>query len=188
MLSLLLASLAYAQKPTYGLCDPNNFGQAANVNKSFPIKPALASGAAVVISGDFYIIDGCRFGLRNFVFYNAQGTKLYGGFPNSPDGITLSDDLVSPSSSPSTQTFEFKKVAGAEANFNGFSQVRFFAESLQQVVATVDLPAPSASTGGSGSTGTGSSSAATTTSKNGAISQDAITSTVVGFLLGFLFI
>lgn len=78
MLTVLFAIAAFvtARDPTYGLCDVKTFSQSANVNKSYPIKPAL-SQTAIVISGDFYVIDGCNFGLRNFVFYNAQVTSCF---------------------------------------------------------------------------------------------------------------
>ena len=72
MLAALFAVASVAAKdPTYGLCDVKTFAQSANVNKSYPIKAAL-SQTAITISGDFYVIDGCNFGLRNFVFFNAQ--------------------------------------------------------------------------------------------------------------------
>ena len=45
-------ALAQGQPPIYGLCDKDNFAQKANVNKDYPIVPALQDGR-VVISGNF---------------------------------------------------------------------------------------------------------------------------------------
>jgi hypothetical protein len=73
--SLLLATFIAAKDPEYGRCDLKTFAQSANVNKSYPIKPALVQ-SPIVISGDFYIIDGCTFGLRNLIFYNAQVSPI----------------------------------------------------------------------------------------------------------------
>jgi hypothetical protein len=54
LLTALSASLVLAQgqAPIYGKCDKDNFAQKANVNKDYPIVPALSDGR-VVISGNF---------------------------------------------------------------------------------------------------------------------------------------
>ncbi|KAJ3337195.1 hypothetical protein HDU91_001547, partial [Kappamyces sp. JEL0680] len=136
----------------YGPCDKTKFGQAANINVSYPIVSALQSGD-IPIKGDFYIIDGCNFGLRNFVFYNARETYLYGAMPGSNEAMTLTDQTVIASAFPMTQTFSLKQDAGSQANFDAFTEIRFFEVTTKTVIATVSLPALPAGASSSGSSG-----------------------------------
>jgi hypothetical protein len=107
------------------------------------------------------IIDGCNFGLRNFTGFNFQLTTINGGFPGSSDSMTLTNTPLTPSANPTTLTFELKNDAGAQANFNGFSEVRFYEQSLKTVIATVSLPGGGAAPGGSSSSTTTTNSAST---------------------------
>lgn len=164
----ILSSVALAQEPIYGQCNPNNYAQKPHQNKSFPIVPALSDGS-VTISGQFYIIDGCSFGLRNYTGYNFQETKIYGAFPGGKNGILITPTSLTPSAFPTTLTFQLNSNAGSQANFNGFTEVRFSEPALNyRVVAIVSLPAlPAGTTADSGSgAATGSGSGTTGSGKS----------------------
>ena len=67
--------------------------------------------------------------------------------------MTLSNSPLTPSANPTSLTFQLKSDAGAQANFNGFTEVRFYETDLKTVIATVSLPQISGSgTGGTGGT------------------------------------
>jgi hypothetical protein len=70
-----------AQVPTYGDCNPTEFKLKSIVNKPFALLPIL-SGGKIQISGDVVIIDGCTFGVQNFVFQNANPSSFFGGILN----------------------------------------------------------------------------------------------------------
>ena len=138
MLSILLAASVLAQAPKYGACNVED--AKALVNRSIPIVPAL-TGSVIKVSGSIFIIDGCNFGVRDFVFINGDESYWYGGYKGSSDGFTLSQQYIYASANPSTQRFPLVQTAGAQTNFNGFNEFRLFSKNLNLVVATADMSA-----------------------------------------------
>jgi hypothetical protein len=192
MISLILQTAVNAQAPTYGLCNPNSHRYSSVQGQGFPITPALSNGQ-VTISGEAYIVNGCRLGLRNFVYYNGGETYWFGSNRGSNDGITLSDTFVQPSAFPANFTYDLTQRPGAQANFNGINQLRLFERNRNIVIATVDLPDLPAPSGGATGTAPSAARASANPSESpmnvkssafqGITTFGTIASVVVGFLL-----
>lgn len=75
---IMYAAIVMAQVPTYGDCNPTEFKLKSIVDVPFALKPIL-SGGPIQVAGDVVIIDGCTFGVRNFVLQNAKPCSFYGG-------------------------------------------------------------------------------------------------------------
>jgi hypothetical protein len=178
----IIATLANAQVPAYGPCNPTNHRYQSVQGQRFPITPAL-SNSPITVSGQVTIIDGCKFSVQNFVFFNARESYWYGANKGTADGITLSDTVVIPSAFPANFTFDLTQRVGAQANFNGLNQLRLFERDSNVVVAMVDLPEIAAPAPGSipGSGSPTASGAPGSTKTNGAVEKS-----LVGTVLGFL--
>ena len=77
--------------------------------------------------------------------------------------MLLSKDQLTPRAFAADEKFTLRTDPGAQANFDGFSEVRFFEVDTQTVIATVTLPPVSTTGSGSGTTGSGSGGASSGT-------------------------
>ena len=183
VLLLLSTALTQAQttnqKPTYGKCNPTTFGRKSLVNQPLSLTKVLAS-SSIIATGSIVIIDGCTFEARNFTFSGGENPLWYGSFPNSVEGLSLSDTVVRTTLQPTTIRYSLKQVPGAEANFDGFDQFKLFDLGTQQVIAIANMPPRS--TTPTATTAAGSTPTSTQTSgqlKTGA----SILLTLAAFLL-----
>ncbi|KAJ3321029.1 hypothetical protein HDV06_004688 [Boothiomyces sp. JEL0866] len=182
MLHLLLSS-AYAQSLAYGPCDPAKSPYSGK-QISVPITPTL-SQSPIVISGNVVIIDGCTFGVTNFIFYNAGESYWIGAVDNGTVGATLSDQFVYPAANPANYNFTLTKKAGAQTNFYMFNQFRLFEINSKTIIATATLPYSVGSSSSSGSTVSGST-ATTTSTKSGANTKGTVS--LVALAITFAFV
>lgn len=148
ILSTLFVSLALAQVPIYGDCNKDNFKLKPLIGKSFPLVPSL-SGGPIVIKGNIFLIDGCNFGVKDFVFYNARQSVFYGGNKGTADGIVLSDTPVTQSSNPAVFNYTLVTRPGAQANLDSINEIRLFEQETKILLAVASLPAPTGNNGGS---------------------------------------
>lgn len=186
---LSLIAAVTAQAPAYGPCDVKNYKYSSIEGKGFPIQSVLTNGQ-VTISGEAYIVNGCRIGLRNFVFFNGGESYWYGGVKGSIDAITMSDQFVQPSAFPANFTYDLTQRAGAQANFNGINQLRLFAKNLNLIIATVDLPdvaSPTNSNGGAAPTNSNGGSTSSSPKANAAWNEAGTVGTIAGAILALLF-
>ncbi|KAI8896955.1 hypothetical protein BC833DRAFT_649999 [Globomyces pollinis-pini] len=176
----VLSTLVSAQAPKYGLCDPKKNPFAALGNVTIPIVPALAD-TAIVVSGKITIVDGCTFRLIDFVYYNADVSYWYGGVGTSPDGMKIVDAPVAGSAFATVRDVPLITVAGAQANFAGFTQFRLYETNLKKIVATADLPALPSGTSGAPSAG----ASGTTTAKSDSLKASfSLSGVMFGIFLG----
>lgn len=75
--------------------------------------------------------------------------------------MLLSKEQLTPRAFAADEKFTLRSDPGAEANFDGFSEVRFFEVDTLTVIATVTLPPLSTTGSGSGTTGSGGASSGT---------------------------
>jgi hypothetical protein len=149
----IFTAIVGANVPSYGSCDKNNFKYKDLIGKGFALVPVLAA-SPIKVSGEVYFIDGCTFGVRNFVFYNARTSRFYGGNKGTAEGINLSETVVSSSANPSAQIFSLVKSPGAQTNFNSMNEIRLFEVDTNTLLAVATITATSG-----GSIGRGDSSA-----------------------------
>jgi hypothetical protein len=198
MISVFLASLVNAQvpAPTYGACSATNYRYSSVQGRSFTITPALTR-SPITVSGEVAILDGCRFRVQNFVFINGGESYWYGGNRGNPEGITASDTNVTPSAFPANFTYELTRRVGAEANFNGFNQLRLFERHTNVVIATVDFPdaaapAPTGATSPSSTPlpstpETNTNGTPETVIKSGVLETTTTVGTILGAIAAFFF-
>ena len=135
----LLSLLAFGQANLYGKCATTDRPELHG--KTFTITSALTI-STIKAGGKLTIIDGCNFKVDDFTFVNGQQSQWYASNPGTVGAITLSDTLVQVSQAPSTQTFQLRNVAGAEANLRNVQELRLFTPSSNTVIATVNLGGP----------------------------------------------
>ncbi|KAJ3311703.1 hypothetical protein HDV04_003848 [Boothiomyces sp. JEL0838] len=182
MLSLLV-SFASAQSLAYGPCDPAKSPYTGK-QVSVPITPTLTQ-TPIVISGNIGIIDGCTFGVTNFIFYNAGESYWIGAIDNGTIGATLSDQFVYPAANPANYNFTLTKKPGAATNFYMFNQFRLYEINSKTIIATATLPYTVGSSSSSGST-QASASASTTSTKSEAYSRGTVSLVALGLTFGFV--
>lgn len=97
--------------PAFGQCNTTGFpyAQAVMVGNVTAKIVQIITSPGVVVSGTVQVIDGCsvqtfiiKFRLKNFVFYGADETYMYGGFKGSSNAISLSTQPIPASSSPAS--------------------------------------------------------------------------------------
>jgi hypothetical protein len=177
----ILVALAFAQAPKYGKCSKDNFDRKDLINVNIPIQKVLTQ-SPIEVSGNIYIIDGCSFGVRDFVFQNADASFWVGGYKGSGEAMTLSNEQVQASATSSRQTFNLRQEVGAEANFDGFNQFRLFARGTGLLIATADFPArgsvtPASSTSAASGTNTATTTSLATTTRSTTTSSSTSTTT-----------
>jgi hypothetical protein len=117
-----------------------------------------------------FLIDGCNFGVKDFVFYNARQSIFYGGNKGTADGIVLSDTPVTQSSFPAVYNYTLVTRPGAQANLDSINEIRLFEQETNVLLAVASLAGAGKVTTGGGGTSTGGATRFTTEYSFGVIS------------------